>query len=171
MAEKKTKKDESIIQEVPKALWLYLVKQAGGQDALYGQFYRAQLESFIARGWSWGKITEKAAEAGWGDWLVKQSPASLQGAAKASRVAKPKAKKGPAKRRRLSQPEMEKLQAAVTTDLAKNPGSKIGDVASRTGVDKVILGRVVQALLDAKTIKGVGERGKRVYSATGKAAK
>jgi len=172
MAEKKAKKDESIIQEVPKALWSYLVKRNGGGDALYGQFYRAQLEGWVDRGWSWGKIAQKAAEAGWGDWLQKQSPASLKAAAKPRATAKKASgRKAAGKRRRFSPEEMEKLQAAVTADVAKNPGSKIGEISSRTGIEKVVLGRVLQALLDAKTLKGVGERGKRIYTAAGKAAK
>lgn len=172
MAEKKAKKEETLIVEVPQALWKHLVKQNGGLDALYGQFYRAQLQGWFARGWSWGKITSKAAEAGWGDWLQKQSPASLQGVAKAKPVArKGAAKKAGAKRRRFSPAEMEKYQAQVSADVAKNPGSKIGEISGRTGIEKAVLAKVLSALVAAKGIKGLGERGKRVYSVAGKAAK
>jgi hypothetical protein len=172
MAEKKAKKEETLTQTVPVALWKFLVKQAGGEEALYGQFYKAQLQGMFARGWSWGKISAKAEEAGWGAWLLKQSPADLQGVAKAKPAArKAAAKKTGAKRRRLGAAEMEKLQAQVAADVAKNPGSKIGEIAGRTGTDKAVLGKVLQALLEAKTLKGVGERGQRVYSAAGKAAK
>jgi hypothetical protein len=171
MVDKKVKKDEAVTQAVPTALWKYLVKEAGGLDAIYGRFYRAQLEGWFARGWSWGKITEKAAEAGWGDWLKKQSPASLKGAARAKPAAKKAGRKGAGKRRYLTEAEKAKYQAQVAADVAKNPASKIGDIAKRIGIEKVILGRVLQALLDGKALKAQGERGQRTYSVAGKAAK
>ena len=150
-------------EQVPKPLWAFVVKQLGRRDAIYAAFYRAQLEGWIARGWSWGKISEKADAAGWGDWLRRQSPGG-GGHTAAKPTAKSRATRKPAsKRHRLSADEVERLGAAVVADLAKHPGSKVGEIAQRLGAEKSVVVRVLKNLLAAKAIRAKGDKAKRVY--------
>lgn len=124
---------------------------------------RALVDTFV------GDLTEMIRVAALESVQQALAGGSVAAPVKGRRKATPKKAAGTGKRVRRTAADVEKVGAALLDHIAKNPGQRLGEIATALGIETKDARRPAFALIDEGKLKTTGQRGGTRYFAMGSA--
>jgi DNA-binding transcriptional ArsR family regulator len=150
---------------VQQDLYEFMLEELGGQNAVYGKFYRQRIADLAAEGATLKDLRELAKADGWLDWLDGQRILEIASIAKADEWPTTRAVV-PVKRTRgrMTDKEREELYRSVLEYLEANPWSSSRDIGDAIGFDPRKLGIHLKKLKEDGQLETEGIRSQMRYA-------
>lgn len=146
-------------------LYEFMIEELGGQNAVYGKFYRQRIAELAAEGATLAELRKAAEDDGWLDWFDKQAVSDIaQIVTAGSHVGGQSFAPAKKPRGRMTAKERDALYGNVLDFLADNPWSSNREIAEAVDMEPRKLGLHLKKLKEAGELKTEGNKSQMRYA-------